>query len=221
MLTWLFDKFLIGRAWVSPSLRDCVDGISVCMYVCMYVYMYGGHSVLHSNSKLHGNFGKMETRACPRMPHIILVVLESFCGRWQHSVSLRLTFFLFQKFTLVNCVVNTCIQWNLSIAVTHGPKICGPYWRGGWNKLEIVNTVVEAKFSSKQRIEWFGKGKKKMASTRTHTTVYFPGNVCLPGAINLAVKWTALCARAWADRYWQYIYVWPATSCIAQVTAIW
>ena len=24
---------------LSPSLRDCVDGISVCMYVCMY----GGH----------------------------------------------------------------------------------------------------------------------------------------------------------------------------------
>ena len=25
--------------------------------------MYGGHSVLRSNSKLHNNFGKMETRA--------------------------------------------------------------------------------------------------------------------------------------------------------------
>ena len=48
---------------------DCVDGISVCMYVCMY----GGHSVLRSNSKLHDNFGKMETHARPRMPCIILV----------------------------------------------------------------------------------------------------------------------------------------------------
>ena len=34
---------------------------------------YGGHSVLRSNSKLHNNFGKMETHARPRMPYIILV----------------------------------------------------------------------------------------------------------------------------------------------------
>ena len=46
---------------------DCVDGTSVCMY--------GGHSVLRSNSKLHDNFGKMETHARPRMPCIILVWL--------------------------------------------------------------------------------------------------------------------------------------------------
>ena len=43
------------------------------MYVCMYVCMYGGHSVLLSNSKLHANFGKMQTHARPRMPRIILV----------------------------------------------------------------------------------------------------------------------------------------------------
>ena len=47
------------------------------LYVCMYVCMYGGHSVLHSNSKLHENFGKMETHTRPRMPCIILVLLLS------------------------------------------------------------------------------------------------------------------------------------------------
>ena len=31
------------------------------MYVCIYVCMYGGHSVLHSNSKLHVIFSKMRT----------------------------------------------------------------------------------------------------------------------------------------------------------------
>ena len=52
----------------------------------MYVCMYSGHSVLHSNSKLHDNFGKMQTivttehctpcnaHARPiRIPRIILV----------------------------------------------------------------------------------------------------------------------------------------------------
>ena len=44
--------------WVSlsepkraPPLQDCVDGISVSMY--------GGHSILHSNSKLHENLDKL------------------------------------------------------------------------------------------------------------------------------------------------------------------
>ena len=39
----------------------------------MYRCMYGGHSVLRSNSKLHDNFGKMETHTHPRMSRIILV----------------------------------------------------------------------------------------------------------------------------------------------------
>ena len=68
---YIHIQSIVGWAWASPSLRDCVDGISVCMYVCMHVCMYGGHSVLHSNSILHDNFGKMQTHACPRMPCII------------------------------------------------------------------------------------------------------------------------------------------------------
>ena len=50
---------LLGERERAHHYVDCVDGISV--YVCMYVCMYGGHSVLRSNSKLHDNFGKMET----------------------------------------------------------------------------------------------------------------------------------------------------------------
>ena len=43
-----------GEPERAPPLRDCVDGISVYMYVHVYT---GGHSVLRSNSKLHANFG--------------------------------------------------------------------------------------------------------------------------------------------------------------------
>ena len=47
----------------------------------LYVCMYGGHSILHSNSKLHDNFGKMQTSDCSaharpiRMARIILVII--------------------------------------------------------------------------------------------------------------------------------------------------
>ena len=51
---------MMGYATASPSLRDCIDEISVCM---------NGHSVLCSNSKLHDNFGKMETRSPQDTPH--------------------------------------------------------------------------------------------------------------------------------------------------------
>ena len=33
--------------------------------ICMYVCMYGGHSVLHSNSKLHDNFCKTHCHRAP------------------------------------------------------------------------------------------------------------------------------------------------------------
>ena len=33
---WGLSKW--ARAWANPPSRDCVNGISLCMYVCMYVF---------------------------------------------------------------------------------------------------------------------------------------------------------------------------------------
>ena len=62
----LIDIMSASVSKLIGILRDCVDGISVCMYM-------GSHSVLRSNSKLHDSFGKMQTHARLRMPRIILV----------------------------------------------------------------------------------------------------------------------------------------------------
>ena len=87
---------------------------------------------------------------------------------------------------MVNCVVNTCIQWNLSIAVTHRPKICGLIREVAG--INWKSSTLLSKPSSYQSKGLSDLAKKKMTSMRTHTTKYFPGDVCLPGAISLAVK---------------------------------
>ena len=61
----VYAKLFLYWASVSESsLRDYLDGISVGIYVCMYVCMYIRVVIpyyIHSNSKLHDNFSKMQT----------------------------------------------------------------------------------------------------------------------------------------------------------------
>ena len=52
--------------------------------------MYGGHSVLRSNSKLHDNFGKMQTHARPRMPRIILVCTYRYVTSFNQQLLLQM-----------------------------------------------------------------------------------------------------------------------------------
>ena len=71
----------------------------------------------------------------------------------------------------------------------------------------IVNNVVKATLSSKQRSEGFGKGKKMMASTKnttTHFQVIFWW--CMSSA-GFAVKRTACMCVSWP--LLTMCYVWP------------
>ena len=74
-VTWTISSLAarsqtVGDNWASVS--EPIITWTVLMKF-LYVCMYGGHSVLRSNSKLHDDFGKMETHAGPRMPCIISV----------------------------------------------------------------------------------------------------------------------------------------------------
>ena len=87
------------------------------MYVCMYVRMYGGHSVLRSNPKLHDNFGKMQTHARPRMPHIILVSCDTskpVLLRWSPPLG-----YIQESYSsLIQCADCTCTQHDSDLEIT-------------------------------------------------------------------------------------------------------